>query len=84
MENRAGWNTTPEYADVQAKLDEAVKLDEDKAKAIHADVVDIVSEEVPLYPLFHRKLPTAWDANALDGFAPLPTTGVSFVGVGRK
>ncbi|MFZ3454061.1 ABC transporter substrate-binding protein [Arthrobacter sp. 7Tela_A1] len=84
MENRAGWNTTPEYADVQAKLDEAVKLSPEEAKPVHASVVDIVSEEVPLYPLFHRKLPTAWDSNALDGFAPLPTTGVSFVGVGRK
>lgn len=84
MENRAGWNTTPEYAEVQKKLDQAVQLDSEDAKSIHADVVDIVSEEVPLYPLFHRKLPTAWDGAALDGFQPLPTTGVSFIGVGRK
>ncbi|MCC3292173.1 ABC transporter substrate-binding protein [Arthrobacter sp. zg-Y1110] len=84
MEARAGWNTTPEFAAVQDKLDQAVKVDPDKAKGIHAEVIDIVSEEAPLYPLFHRKLPTAWDSNALDGFQPLPTTGVSFVGVGRK
>ncbi|MCC3276295.1 MULTISPECIES: ABC transporter substrate-binding protein [unclassified Arthrobacter] len=84
MEGRAGWNTTPEYATVQQKLDQAVQVDGDKAKKLHAEVVDIVSEEAPLYPLFHRKLPTAWDSNALDGFQPLPTTGVSFIGVGRK
>ena len=84
MEGRAGWNTTPEYATVQQKLEEAVQVDEDEAKKIHAEVVNIVAEEAPLYPLFHRKLPTAWDSNALDGFQPLPTTGVSFIGVGRK
>ena len=84
MEGRAGWNTTPEYATVQQKLDAAVQVDAEEAKKIHAEVVDIVSEEAPLYPLFHRKLPTAWDSNALDGFSPLPTTGLSFVGVGRK
>ena len=84
MDARAGWSGTPEYAAVQQKLDAAVQVDEAEAKKIHAEVVDIVAEEAPLYPLFHRKLPTAWDANALDGFQPLPTTGVSFIGVGRK
>ncbi len=84
MEDRAGWNTTPEYTDVQNKLDEAAQLDTEEAKAVHAEVVDIVSEEVPLYPLLHRQLPTAWDGDALDGFQPLPTTGLSFIGVGRN
>jgi peptide/nickel transport system substrate-binding protein len=45
--------------------------------------VGLVSEEVPLYPLFHRQLPSAWDPRKLNGFKPLPTTGVSFIGVGR-
>lgn len=84
MEDRAAWHTTPEYTQVQEMLDEAVQLEADEAKAIHAEVVNIVAEEVPLYPLFHRQLPTAWDGDALDGFQPLPTTGVAFIGVGRK
>ncbi|WAP51509.1 ABC transporter substrate-binding protein [Arthrobacter sp. ATA002] len=82
--NRMAWSGTPEYADVQAKLDQAVQLEPAEAKKVHAAVVDIVAEEVPLYPLFHRRLPTAWDSGTLDGFQPLPTTGLSFVGVGRK
>ncbi|WP_342022698.1 ABC transporter substrate-binding protein [Arthrobacter citreus] len=82
--NRMAWAGTPEYAEVQAKLDEAVQKEPAEAKKLHAAVVDIVAEEVPLYPLFHRQLPTAWDSSTLDGFAPLPTTGLSFVGVGRK
>ena len=82
--NRMAWAGTPEYADVQAKLNQAVQLEPAEAKKVHAAVVDIVAEEVPLYPLFHRQLPTAWDSSTLDGFAPLPTTGLSFVGVGRK
>ncbi len=40
------------------------------------EIVDLVSEEVPLYPIFHRQLPSAWDAKKLSGFKPLPTTGV--------
>ncbi|THJ67121.1 ABC transporter substrate-binding protein [Arthrobacter echini] len=84
MENRARWSETPEYAEVQERLDEAAQLEADEAQAVHAEVVNIVSEEVPLYPLFHRQLPTAWDDEALDGFQPLPTTGLSFIGVGRN
>jgi peptide/nickel transport system substrate-binding protein len=48
-----------------------------------AEIVDMVSEEVPLYPIFHRQLPSAWDEKKLNGFQPLPTTGLSFVDVGR-
>ncbi|MHA7247560.1 ABC transporter substrate-binding protein [Arthrobacter tecti] len=84
MTDRAAWSETAEYAEVQAKLDEAVRLEPEAAKAVHADIINIVAEEAPLYPIFHRQLPTAWDSSALDGFQPLPTTGVAFIGVGRK
>ena len=55
----------------------------DEAKKLTGEIVDLVSEELPLYPIFHRQLPSAWDSKKLSGFKPLPTTGVSFVGVGR-
>ncbi|MGG5174577.1 ABC transporter substrate-binding protein [Pseudarthrobacter sp. J1763] len=81
--NRFGWNTTPEYAKVTAAMDAATKGTEAEAKAEYKKVIDIIAEEAPLYPIFHRKLPTAWDAKKLKDFQALPTTGVSFVGVGR-
>ncbi len=81
--NRFAWDTTPEYADVQTKMDQATQATGDAAKKIYKEVLDTIAEQVPLYPIFHRKLPTAWDNKKLSGFKPLPTTGLAFVGVGR-
>jgi peptide/nickel transport system substrate-binding protein len=64
-------------------MDKGSQASGDAAKKTVGEIVDLVSEEVPLYPLFHRQLPSAWDANKLSGFQPLPTTGVSFIDVGR-
>lgn len=46
-------------------------------------MTDLVADEAALYPILHRKLPTAWREGALTGFKPLPTTGLSFLDVGR-
>lgn len=82
---RFGWSDTPEYAQLQDLLDLAIKTKEnDKAKAAWKQAIDLIAEQVPLYPIIHRKLPTAWNDKSLDGFQPLPTTGLSFMGVGRK
>ncbi len=81
--NRFAWNTSAEYKQVQTKLNAAVAAPANTATALYKEIVDIIADAVPLYPIFHRKLPTAWDAKKLKGFAPLPTTGVSFIGVGR-
>jgi peptide/nickel transport system substrate-binding protein len=81
--NRFAWNTSAEYKEVQTKLNQAVAASEADAKVLYKEIVDIIADAVPLYPIFHRKLPTAWDGTKLKGFAPLPTTGVAFIGVGR-
>lgn len=81
---RYRWTGTPEYKQVQDLLAQAASADAAKAKDLQGQIIDLVAEQVPLYPLFHRKLPTAWDPTQLDGFQPLPTTGLSFIGVGRK
>ncbi|TDT79363.1 peptide/nickel transport system substrate-binding protein [Arthrobacter sp. AG258] len=83
MKNRAYWGSTPERAQLVDLMTKAGQSSKDDAKKLTGQIVDLVSEEVPLYPLFHRQLPSAWDAKKLSGFKPLPTTGVSFVGVGR-
>ncbi|RAN76040.1 peptide ABC transporter substrate-binding protein [Bacillus sp. SRB_336] len=81
--NRFAWSGTPEYKEVQTKLNQAVAASDADAKVLYKEIVDIIADAVPLYPIFHRKLPTAWDAKKLKGFQPLPTTGVAFIGVGR-
>ena len=81
--NRFAWDTTPAYAKVQTDLDKATQTTGDASKKTYKEIIDTIADEVPLYPIFHRKLPTAWDAKKLSGFQPLPTTGLGFIGVGR-
>lgn len=81
--NRFAWSDSAAYKEVQTKLNAAVAASEADAKKLYGEIINIVAEEAPLYPIFHRKLPTAWDSKKLKDFAPLPTTGISFVGVGR-
>ena len=82
MDKRAYW-TTPERARLQELMDKGSQAAGDDAKKITGDIVNLVSDELPLYPIFHRQLPSAWDDKKLNGFQPLPTTGMSFIGVGR-
>ncbi|WP_258190791.1 ABC transporter substrate-binding protein [Arthrobacter sp. PAMC25284] len=82
MGKRAYW-TTPERATLQGLMVEGTQATKDESKKIVGEIVDLVSEELPLYPIFHRRLPTAWKEKNLTGFQPLPTTGMSFIGVGR-
>ena len=83
MKSRAYWATAPERAQLQDLMDKAGQAAGADAKKLTGEIVDLVSEEVPLYPIFHRQLPTAWDDKKLSGFKPLPTTGMSFIDVGR-
>ncbi|MDO4290060.1 MAG: ABC transporter substrate-binding protein [Eggerthellaceae bacterium] len=39
---------------------------------------DIIAEEVPLYPLFHKDVITGWWDEKIEGFEPSPTTGLYF------
>jgi len=82
MEKRAFW-TAPERAQLQELMNKGSQAAGADAKKITGEIVDLVSEELPLYPIFHRQLPSAWDDKKLNGFKPLPTTGMSFIDVGR-
>lgn len=81
---RYRWDGTAQYAQIVSLLDQAQKeISAGKRLQLWNRAIDILSDEVPLYPIFHRKLPTGWDDNAVKGFKPLPTTGVSMLGVSR-
>lgn len=80
--NRYYWADSPQYAELSSLLDQAIQLEGEAQQAVWNTAFDLLSTEVPLYPLFHRKLPTAWNGDSLVGFAPTPTTGLSFLGVG--
>lgn len=81
-ESRFRWSDAPEYAELIDIMDQAVQLTDDEQQAKWNEAFDLISEQVPLYPLFHRQLPTAWDDTKLVGFKPVSMTGLSFLDVG--
>ncbi|MEE1739092.1 ABC transporter substrate-binding protein [Streptomyces sp. BE147] len=83
-EKRYGWGKSPAYKQLRQLLDKAAQAaDETTRRKLWGEATDLVADEAALYPILHRKLPTAWNEKALPGFKPLPTTGLSFVDVGR-
>ena len=81
---RMHWKGSEGQKAIQALLDEAVKLEGDKKIAKWQEAFDKISEDVPLYPLFHRKAPTAYNSSTLENFKPISLTGLSFVGTGSS
>ncbi|WP_399881790.1 ABC transporter substrate-binding protein [Streptomyces sp. BBFR51] len=83
-EKRYGWAGSAAYKQTKSLLDKAAaEADETRRKELWGRVTDLVADEAALYPLLHRKLPTAWREGTLTDFKPLPTTGLSFIDVGR-
>ena len=81
-DTRMHWKGSAAYTQVQSLLDAGLQAsDEAKAKESWASLIDLIADEIPLYPLFHRKTPTAYDKASLVDFKPIPLTGLSFVGV---
>ena len=81
---RYRWAGSDGYKKLTAILQDALRLSGDAQQAKWNEAFDLLSEEIPLYPLLHRQLPTAWSEDELEGFAPVPTTGLSFLDVGVK
>ena len=81
-DERMHWKGTDSYEKVQDLLDQGIReQDEAKATKTWQEIFDVLSEDVPLYPLFHRKAPTAWDSGSLIDFEPTSLTGLTFVDV---
>lgn len=81
-DKRMHWKGQESYNQVQELLEKAATSTGDDQKKAWHDIFDIVAENAPLYPLFHRKSPSAWDSKTLVDFKPIAVTGLSFVGVG--
>ncbi|AXK44417.1 ABC transporter substrate-binding protein [Brachybacterium saurashtrense] len=82
-DTRMHWKGQDSYEKVQELLAQGLEAaDPAEQESTWGELFDLLSDEVPLYPLFHRKAPTAWDPTTLVDFAPISLTGLSFVGVG--
>ena len=67
------------FNEMQAALQEGREKTGDAQQQAWNKCFDIISEEVPLYPLMHKSVTTAWWPEALDGFKPVSTTGLYFL-----
>ncbi|GAB3486285.1 ABC transporter substrate-binding protein [Nocardiopsis coralliicola] len=77
------WSGTEEAGRVLELLDEAARAaGAAERAALWAQVEDLIADEVPIYPILHRKITTSWNSGELDGFQPVATTGLSFLDVG--
>lgn len=82
-ESRMHWKGQPAFKKMQQLLDSALYAPDKKEQQQRwNECFDLLSETVPLYPLFHRKTPTAWNPSTLVNFKPISLTGLRFLDVG--
>lgn len=80
-DTRMHWKGQESYTQVQELLDEGARAEGADQKKVWGKTFDLLSETVPLYPLFHRKATTGYDKDTLVGFKPISLTGLSFIDV---
>ena len=59
-------------------MQQAREADSSKQQDLWNQCFDLLAEQVPLYPLFHKKVVTGYWAGLIEGFEPSPTTGLYF------
>lgn len=80
-QGRTCWKGTEAWTKLQDLMQEAREASDASAQQdLWNQCFDILADEVPLYPLFHREVATAYQADKLEGFNPIATTGLVFLG----
>ncbi|EPD31291.1 ABC transporter substrate-binding protein [Gleimia europaea] len=85
-QKRTFWQTSdPEnYKKLRDLVAEASQLEGDAAKAKWGEAQDLIAENAPLFPLFHRTMITGVNENRVSGFKGIGTTGLEALGVTVK
>lgn len=82
-QGRSCWKKAPDgkWAELQTLMQSAREAsDAKKQQDLWNQCFDLLAEQVPLYPLFHRAVATGYQANKISGFEPIATTGLVFLG----
>lgn len=82
--SRTQWFGSDGYNKLHELLDAAVASEGEAQQDSWNQAYDLLSEEVPLYPPFHRNMITGYHADQLNNFVPIGTTGLNFIGVSTK
>lgn len=83
MNGRTGWKETSEglWDQLQDLMQQARETsDADAQQEAWNQCFDIIAENVPLYPLYHQDMVTGYYPEKLQGFEPISTTGLVFLG----
>ena len=85
-QQRTSWaQTAPEaFQQLQDISSEASQLTGDEATAKWAEALDLIAEEAPIYPLFHRTMITGFNMDKLENVDGIGTTGLELVGASVK
>lgn len=68
------------FEELQTLMQQAREATGSEQQEIWNKCFDLLSEEVPLYPLFHRELATGYQSTMISGYKPIATTGLVFLG----
>ena len=85
-QGRTCWQkaTDGKWKELADLMQQAREADASKQQELWNKCFDILAEQVPLYPLFHRELATGYQPDKIAGFEPIATTGLVFLGASNK
>ena len=76
MEKRSGFRGSDAYDQLQKLLTTIESSKDEDQEEAWTKALDLIAEQVPLYPIVHRDKVTAWRAADVDGFEPAGTPGI--------
>ncbi|MDD7384790.1 MAG: ABC transporter substrate-binding protein [Actinomycetaceae bacterium] len=79
---RDGWKNTDsaDFKKLQDLMLNASQKTGDEAKDLYGQAQDLIAEQVPIYPLFHRTMITASNPKNVTDVTPIGATGLDVVG----
>ena len=87
-QKRDSWaKTAPDaFRSFQGIVEETVQLEPDDPTALAkwGQAQDLLAEQAVIYPLFHRKMLTAYKPGKVADFSPIAATGLQLLGVSAK
>ncbi len=82
---RTGWKGSDKYTELHEYMQAAVESSDSKEQQSEWNkCFDLLAEQCPLYPLFHRKMATGYYETKITGYTPIGTTGLNFIGASTK
>lgn len=79
-QKRTQWKDSEGYLKLHALMTAAVQAEGSTQQGVWNECYDLIADEVPLYPLFHRQMLTGYYADKVADYKPIGTTGLNFIG----